>query len=86
MRLSTNETELLVEVWSTLKNHIASKDRNDAAEEFVQTLLNGSIDMDNVYEEFYGLDIHLDRALNLHAEYEETEDDEDEWLDEEWDE
>ena len=42
--------------------------------------------MDNVYEEFYGLDNHLDRALNLHAEYEETEDDEDEWLDEEWDE
>ena len=64
MRLSTNESELLVEIWSTLKNHIANKDRNDAAEEFVQTLLNGSIDMDNVYEEFYG-PMHLETLRSV---------------------
>jgi|TARA_B100000073_G_scaffold135736_1_gene111355 hypothetical protein len=86
MRLSTSESELLVEVWSSLKQHIERKNRNDAAEGFVQTLLNSGLDMENVYEEFYGLDNYLDRALNLHAEFEETEDDEEEWLDEEFDE
>tara|TARA_B100000902_G_C26989357_1_gene754258 strand:+ start:152 stop:412 length:261 start_codon:yes stop_codon:yes gene_type:complete len=86
MRLSTNESEILVEVWSSLKQHIASKDKNDAAEGFVQTLLGSGLDIDNIYEEFYGLDNYLDRALNLVAEFEETEDDEDEWLEEEWDE
>tara|TARA_R100000030_G_scaffold65591_1_gene49938 strand:+ start:331 stop:459 length:129 start_codon:yes stop_codon:yes gene_type:complete len=40
----------------------------------------------NVYEELYGLDTTLDRALNIVAEETESEDDEDEWLDEEWDE
>ena len=52
MRLSTSESELLVEVWSSLKQHIERKNRNDAAEGFVQTLLNSGLDMENVYEEF----------------------------------
>ena len=86
MRLSTSESELLVEIWSSLKQHIERKNRNDAAEVFVQTLLSSGFDIDNVYEELYGLDNSLDRALNLHAEFDESEDDEDEWLDEEFDE
>mgnify|MGYP003135474103 FL=1 len=86
MRLSTNESEILVEVWSSLKQYIATKDKNDAAEGFIQTLVGSGLDIDNIYEEFYGLDNYLDRALNLVAEFEETEDGEDEWLDDEWDE
>tara|TARA_B100000965_G_scaffold360694_1_gene341611 strand:- start:497 stop:760 length:264 start_codon:yes stop_codon:yes gene_type:complete len=87
MRLSTSDSEILVEVWSSLKQHIDRKNRNDAAESFVQTLVGSGLDIDNIYEEFYGLDNYLDRALNLVAEFEETEDDEnEEWLEEEWDE
>ncbi len=86
MRLTEQESSLLIEAWSALKNHIPSKDKNKAAEDLVQTMLHASYDMENIYDEFYGLDTYIDRALNYIAEYEESEDDEEEWLDEEWDE
>tara|TARA_R100000027_G_scaffold59089_1_gene49256 strand:+ start:1200 stop:1460 length:261 start_codon:yes stop_codon:yes gene_type:complete len=86
MRLTEQESSLLIEIWSSCKNHIPTKDRQQAGTDFIDVILSSGYDMLNVYEELYGLDTTLDRALNIVAEETESEDDEDEWLDEEWDE
>jgi len=86
MRLTEQESNLLLEIWSSLKNNIPSKDRSQAATDFVDVLVSESFDIENIYENLYGQDNTLDRALNLVAEFEETEDDEEDWLADEWDE
>lgn len=54
--------ELASEIWSQLKRHISTIDRDDAAEELVALLVDHDYSAEDIREEFPG-DKHVKNAL-----------------------
>ena len=73
--------ELASELWSQLKTHISSVDRQDAAEEVVSLLIDHDYSAEEIRDEFSG-DKHIKNAL---AHYLSVQDDTESYDDEDED-
>ena len=72
----TIDSELLSEVYSTLKQYIPQKDRQEAADNLMSVMVD--LLSDDELDEFSGTDAALGRAFKEYAgEFEEDEDYED---------
>jgi hypothetical protein len=74
--------ELASEIWTEIKRHINSVDRNDAAETMVSVLIDNDVSAEEIKSAFKG-DAEIKRALSdyLKEEEELDEDDEEEYDD-----
>jgi hypothetical protein len=72
--------ELASEIWTEIKRHINSVDRNDAAETMVSVLIDNDVSAEEIKSAFKG-DAEIKRALSDYLKEEELELEED--LDEE---
>jgi hypothetical protein len=66
---------MLADIWNVLSDKIAEKDKADAAQEYVNTLLDYDIP-ESTLEGMIGVDTYLDTALEYVLEDEPTDDDE----------
>ena len=84
------EEQLIIEIWETFKDYIPEKQREIAANQYVDFLQGRDIDLET-FQGLLGYDPHLDDALNLVIdEFKELEDEDeesefDDWGDEEED-
>lgn len=67
------EEDLIIEVWDVFKEYIPEKNKDTAANHFVDFLLGKDVDQ-SVLEALVGFDSHLDDAIDLVLD-KETEDD-----------
>jgi hypothetical protein len=67
------EEDLIIEVWDVFKEYIPEKNKDTAANHFVDFLLGKDVDQ-SVLEALVGFDSHLDDAIELVLD-KETEDD-----------
>ena len=67
------EEDLIIEVWDVFKEYIPEKNKDTAANHFVDFLLGKDVDQ-SVLEALVGFDRHLDDAIELVLD-KETEDD-----------
>jgi hypothetical protein len=67
------EENLIIEVWDVFKEYIPEKNKDTAANHFVDFLLGKDVDQ-SVLEALVGFDSHLDDAIELVLD-KETEDD-----------
>jgi hypothetical protein len=72
------EESLIMEIWDTFREYIPEKNKEMAANQYVDWLLGKDISADDL-EGYMGFDPHLDDAiktvLDEHTEFEDTEDD-----------
>jgi hypothetical protein len=76
--------ELASEIWTEIKRHINSVDRNDAAETMVSVLIDNDVSAEEIKSAFKG-DAEIKRALSDYLKEEEEiyeEDEEEEYDDE----
>jgi hypothetical protein len=79
------EEQLIIDVWDTFKDYIPEKNRETAANHFIDFLTGIDVEIET-FESLMGYDPHLDSAIELVLEefkdgdddYEDTEDEEDE--------
>jgi hypothetical protein len=79
------EEQLIIDVWDTFKDYIPEKNRETAANHFVDFLTGIDVEI-ATFESLMGYDPHLDSAIELVLEefkdgdddYEDIEDEEDE--------
>lgn len=74
------------EIWDTLRNHMDSGDRNDAADSLINLLIDNNYESEDIKDAFRG-DKEMLYALQGYIDHQEVEDeyiDEDELDDEEW--
>jgi len=79
------EEQLIIDVWDTFKDYIPEKNRETAANHFVDFLTGIDVEIET-FESLMGYDPHLDSAIELVLEeykdedddYEDAEDEEDE--------
>lgn len=57
------DESLIIEIWDTFKEYISEKNRDTAADQYVDYLLGKDVEID-VLEGFLGYDPHLDYAIN----------------------
>jgi hypothetical protein len=69
--------ELASEIWTEIKRHINSVDRNDAAETMVSVLIDNDVSAEEIKSAFKG-DAEIKRALVDYLKEEEELDEEDE--------
>jgi hypothetical protein len=69
--------ELASEIWTEIKRHINSVDRNDAAETMVSVLIDNDVSAEEIKSAFKG-DAEIKRALADYLKEEEEVDDEEE--------
>jgi hypothetical protein len=74
------EEDLIIELWDVFKEYIPDKNKDTAANHFVDFLLGKDVSQ-SVLEGLLSYDPHLDDAINLVIENEEESDD----VDDEWD-
>jgi hypothetical protein len=74
------EEDLIIELWDVFKEYIPDKNKETAANHFVDFLLGKDVSQ-SVLEALLSYDPHLDDAINLVIENEEEEsgDADDEW-------
>ena len=74
------EEDLIIEVWDVFKEYISDKNKETAANHFVDFLVGKDVEI-GVLKGLIGYDTHLDNAIELVAgdEVEEDEFDEDDW-------
>jgi hypothetical protein len=74
------EEDLIIEVWDVFKEYISDKNKETAANHFVDFLVGKDVEI-GVLKGLVGYDTHLDNAIELVAgdEVEEDEFDEDDW-------
>ena len=70
------EEALIIEVWDTFKDYIPEKNRDTAANQFVDFLVGRDVD-NKTLQGIMGYDPHLDNAIELVLGDEDTDDDED---------
>jgi hypothetical protein len=58
------EEDLIIEVWDVFKEYIPEKNKDTAANHFVDFLLGKDVEQ-NVLEALVGYDSHLDNAIDL---------------------
>jgi hypothetical protein len=75
------EEDLIIELWDVFKEYIPDKNKETAANHFVDFLLGKDVSQ-SVLEALLSYDPHLDDAINLVIENEEEESDD---ADDEWD-
>lgn len=56
------DDSLIIEIWDTFKEYITDKNKDIAANHYVDFLLGHDID-ESTLEEFLGFDPHLDEAI-----------------------
>lgn len=69
---------MIADIWSVLSEKIAEKDKQEAAQEYVNTLLDYDIP-ESTLEGMMGIDTYLDAALEYVLDDEQTTDEEDDW-------
>jgi hypothetical protein len=67
--------ELASEIWTEIKRHINSVDRNDAAETMVSVLIDNDVSAEEIKSAFKG-DAEIKRALSDYLKEEEEFDEE----------
>lgn len=72
------EANMIADIWSVLSEKIAEKDKQEAAQEYVNTLLDYDIP-ESTLEGMMGIDTYLDAALEYVLDDEQTTDEEDDW-------
>jgi hypothetical protein len=74
------EEDLIIEIWDVFKEYISDKNKDTAANHFVDFLLGKDVEI-SVLKGLVGYDTHLDDAIELVAgdDVEEDEFDEDDW-------
>jgi hypothetical protein len=74
------EEDLIIEVWDVFKEYISDKNKETAANHFVDFLVGKDVEL-SVLKGLVGYDSHLDDAIELVAgdDVEEDEFDEDDW-------
>lgn len=74
------EEDLIIEIWDVFKEYISDKNKETAANHFVDFLTGKDVDI-SVLKGLVGYDSHLDDAIELVVgeEEEEEEYDEDSW-------
>ena len=76
------DDSLIMEIWDTFKEYIPEKNKDTAANHYVDYLLGKDVEP-SVLETFVGYDSHLDDAIKAVVEeeksFEEEEEDEDDW-------
>jgi hypothetical protein len=70
------EESLIIEVWDTFKDYIPEKNRDTAANQFVDFLIGRDVDT-SILESVMGYDPHLDNAIELVLGEENQDDDND---------
>tara|TARA_E500000178_G_C17031057_1_gene760561 strand:+ start:478 stop:696 length:219 start_codon:yes stop_codon:yes gene_type:complete len=70
------EANMIADIWGVLSEKIAEKDKAEAAQEYVNTLLDYDIP-ESTLEGMMGIDTYLDAALEYVLEDEPT--DEEDW-------
>ena len=71
------EEQLIIEVWDTFKDYISEKNRETAANQFVDFLLGKDVEA-SVLESLLGYDPHLDSAVEVALEeFKDEDEDED---------
>jgi hypothetical protein len=70
------EANMIADIWGVLSEKIAEKDKAEAAQEYVNTLLDYDIP-ESTLEGMMGIDTYLDTALEYVLEDEPTDEDED---------
>ena len=78
------DEHLIMTVWDMFREYIPEKNREMAANQYVDFLLGNDIDVDTL-QAYTGYDKHLDAAIKA-ATDEESEDDEDEYNEDGYDE
>lgn len=70
------DEELIIEIWDTFKDYIPEKNRETAANQYVDFLVGNDVDTSDL-EGVLGYDPHLDSAIELvlGKEHEEEEED-----------
>jgi len=75
------DENLIIGVWDVFKDYVPEKNRDTAANHYVDFLLGHDIDASTL-SDYLGYDIHLDHAINLVVEneqdFEEDEEDQEE--------
>ncbi len=74
------EEDLIIEIWDVFKEYISDKNKETAANHFVDFLTGKDVEL-SVLKGLVGYDSHLDEAIELVVgeEEEEEEFDEDDW-------
>jgi hypothetical protein len=72
------EANMIADIWSVLSEKIAEKDKQEAAQEYVNTLLDYDIP-ETTLEGMMGIDTYLDAALEYVLDDDQTIDEEDDW-------
>lgn len=70
-------SNILADIWNVLSDKIPEKEKADAAQEYINTLLDYDIP-ESTLEGMLGIDTYLDAALE-YALDDESEDDVDDW-------
>jgi hypothetical protein len=70
------EANMIADIWGVLSEKIAEKDKAEAAQEYVNTLLDYDIP-ETTLEGMMGIDTYLDAALEYALEDEPTDEEED---------
>ena len=71
-----HDIELLLQIWKELRPHILSGDREEAAEDFIHTIMEHGVDPNEVMT--FATDADLKAILREHADEEHFDEDEDE--------
>ena len=71
------DSNMLADIWNVLSDKIAEKDKADAAQEYINTLLDFDVP-ESTLESMIGIDTYLDTALEYVLDNESEEED-DEW-------
>jgi len=73
------EEDLIIEVWDIFKEYVPEKNRETAANHYVDFLLGKDVETSTL-QSLMGYDVHLDQAIELVVGDEEVEEiDEDDW-------
>lgn len=70
------DESLIIEIWDTFKEYIPEKNKDVAANQYVDFLLGKDIEVDTL-EEFIGFDTHLDDAIQTVVDEARIEDESD---------
>ena len=70
------EEDLIIEIWDVFKEYISDKNKETAANHFVDMLIGKDVEI-SVLKGLIGYDPHLDDAITLATEDEFAEEDED---------
>jgi len=74
------EEDLIIEIWDIFKEYIADKNKDTAANHFVDFLLGKDVEP-SVLQSVMGYDSNLDEAIKLVLDDEEVDEDEEDDLD-----